>query len=87
MLLGINQKAALKIWKKLNGNFLAALFAGIAISVVSLAKVITFLLATYPVLVWAFFFGLIIASSVLIGKQVKLSKPGLWILLWLKINA
>lgn len=58
-------------WSALNGNFLLALFSGIAISVVSLAKLISFLLSTYPVLVWAFFFGLVAASIFYVGKAIS----------------
>lgn len=58
-------------WTRINGNFLVALFLGIITSVVSLAKGITFMLHTYPVLVWAFFFGLIIASTILISRQIR----------------
>jgi len=58
-------------WQKTNATFLAVLFAGIFTSVISLAKGITFLLETYPVLLWAFFFGLIVASSVIIAKFIK----------------
>ena len=57
-------------WKQINGNFLVALFAGIGISIISLAKGISFLLKTYPILLWAFFFGLIIASSIVIAKKI-----------------
>ncbi|MCF8461557.1 MAG: DUF368 domain-containing protein [Flavobacteriales bacterium] len=58
-------------WKKTNASFLAVLLAGIFTSIISLAKGITFLLETYPILLWAFFFGLIVASSVIIGRQIK----------------
>lgn len=58
-------------WKRLNGNFLLALFAGIFTSIITLAKGITFMLATYPVLVWAFFFGLIVASTIIIWRQIR----------------
>lgn len=58
-------------WKAVNGNFIVALFLGIAISILSLAKFISFLLETEPVLLWSFFFGLILASVVYVGKQVK----------------
>ena len=58
-------------WKKTNATFLVVLFAGIFTSIISLAKGITFLLATYPILLWAFFFGLIVASSLIIGKYIK----------------
>lgn len=58
-------------WKQTNATFLAVLFAGIFTSVISLAKGITFLLDTYPILLWAFFFGLIVASSIIIGRYIK----------------
>ncbi len=58
-------------WRKINGNFLAAIFCGVGLSILSLAKVMTYLLATQPILVWSFFFGLIVASSILVFRQVK----------------
>lgn len=58
-------------WKKVNGNFLLALFIGIFISIVSLAKIIKWLLENEPILLWSFFFGLILASILFIGKQIK----------------
>lgn len=58
-------------WKKLNGNFLLALFLGIFISVVSLAKAIKYLLENEPILLWSFFFGLVLASIIYIAKQIK----------------
>lgn len=57
-------------WKHVNGNFFVALLLGIAISVLSLSRVVTYLLVEYPVLLWAFFFGLIVASAQLILKTV-----------------
>ena len=58
-------------WSAINGWFLLVLFIGIGVSVVSLAKVITGLLDSHPQLVWGFFFGLIIASILFIGKSIK----------------
>ncbi len=58
-------------WKHVNGTFLLVLFAGILTSIITLAKGITYLLEHYPILVWAFFFGLIVASAVLIGKSIE----------------
>jgi putative membrane protein len=57
-------------WKHINGNFLVALFLGIGISIVSLAKLITYLLEHHAVLLWAFFFGLILSSIYLVGKKI-----------------
>ena len=58
-------------WKKINGNFLFFLLAGIGISVFSLAKLITWLLINQPILVWSFFFGLVLASSWFVSKDIK----------------
>lgn len=58
-------------WKKINGNFLFFLLAGIGISVFSLAKLITWLLVDHPVLVWSFFFGLVLASTWFVSKDIK----------------
>ncbi|MEO0570505.1 MAG: DUF368 domain-containing protein [Bacteroidota bacterium] len=58
-------------WKSLNGNFLLALFLGIFISVLSLAKFLSWLLENEPVLLWSFFFGLVLASIFLVGKEIK----------------
>lgn len=57
-------------WKHIDGNFLAALFAGIIVSLFSLSKALKWCLEYYPQLLWAFFFGLIIASSIYIIRQV-----------------
>jgi putative membrane protein len=57
-------------WKQLNGNFLLALFIGIFISIISLAKAIKYLLENEPILLWSFFFGLVLASVIYIAKQI-----------------
>lgn len=58
------------VWKQVNGNFLLSLLLGIGISVASLAKLISWLLENEPVLLWSFFFGLVLASILFIGKQI-----------------
>uniref|UniRef100_UPI00404AE309 DUF368 domain-containing protein n=1 Tax=Flavobacterium sp. TaxID=239 RepID=UPI00404AE309 len=62
-------------WAALNGNFLVSLLTGIAISVLSFSKLITHLLDTQPILVWSFFFGLVLASILLIWKEITKWKP------------
>lgn len=70
------RKEGLKsFWLHINGNFFVALFLGIAISVFSLAKLVTFLLDEYPVLLWSFFFGLVLASAVIVLKTIQKWKP------------
>ncbi len=58
------------VWRAINGNFLASLLLGIAVSVISLAKGISYLLDNEPVLLWSFFFGLVLASVFFIAKQI-----------------
>lgn len=57
-------------WRHINGTFLLMLFMGIGISILSLARLLQFLLENYPVLVWSFFFGLIIASAIYVAKKI-----------------
>jgi len=57
-------------WKKYNLGFLLALFTGVAISLLSLSKGITWALVHHPILVWSFFFGLVVASIFYVGKQI-----------------
>lgn len=57
--------------RQVNLPFLLSLFAGIGISILSLAKVISFLLIHHTILTWAFFFGLIVASAFVILRKVE----------------
>lgn len=57
-----------EFWKHINGTFLVSLMTGILISVFSLAKLLQYLLANYPILIWSFFFGLILASAIYVLK-------------------
>lgn len=59
------------VWKEVNGNFLLALFLGIFVSIISLAKGIKWLLENEPILLWSFFFGLVLASIIYIIKQIS----------------
>ena len=58
-------------WKAINANFLLSIIAGIGISIFSLAKIITWLLTDHPILVWSFFFGLVLASTWFVSKDIK----------------
>ncbi|MEN6294077.1 MAG: DUF368 domain-containing protein [Methanobacterium sp.] len=46
------------------------LLLGIGIAVLTMSKVISFLLVTYPAATFAFFFGLILASAIFVYKHV-----------------
>ena len=60
-----------KVWKKVNASFLISVLAGVATSLISLAHLMTWLLETYPIPVWSFFFGLILVSVYHIIRQVE----------------
>jgi putative membrane protein len=67
----LKQEGIKATWHYVNGNFLAVLLSGIAISIISLAKLITYLMEFHTVLLWSFFFGLILSSIYLVGKKIK----------------
>ena len=60
-----------EFWKHINGWFLLAIAAGIGVSVVSLAGLMQMLLVSFPIQTWAFFFGLIVASSIFILRGIS----------------
>lgn len=67
---------------EVNGPFLLTLAAGIATSVLLLSRLLSSLLEARPVFVYAFFFGLILASVVLVARRIERSGPFLsgWLL-------
>lgn len=79
----LKTKGPVKFWQAINGNFLLVLFSGIIFSIVSLAKVVSYLLAEQPILIWSFFFGLIIASIIYIFRQLPQLHWQEWVGLWL----
>lgn len=58
------------LWYKVNAPFLIALLIGIGISIISLSRIILYLLQNHPIPVWAFFFGLILASAYLVAAEI-----------------
>lgn len=60
--------------RAIDGYFLLTLLAGIVTSIVSLARIISSLLETHPLLLWSFFFGLVLASAVYMLKSIELKR-------------
>ena len=60
-----------EFWKHINGNFLITLFAGIFISLFSLVRMISYLMVHEPIALWSFFFGLILASAILVFRKIR----------------
>ena len=56
--------------------FLLAVGCGILLAVFTLARLLSWLLANRPVLIWSFFFGLIVASVLTVGRSLERWSPG-----------
>jgi len=71
-LIGILRQQGVKAaFNHINGFFLISLFGGVITSILTLAKLISWLLVTHPIPLWSFFFGLILVSVYHILKQVE----------------
>jgi len=62
-------------WAYFDGRFLFMLMAGVAISIVSLARIFEFLLEHHERLTMAFFFGLILVSVLYVAKRITAWTP------------
>lgn len=58
-------------WTSCDGTFLLCLLAGILVSIATLASVISYALDAYPIPIWSFFFGLIVASVWHVSRQMQ----------------
>lgn len=71
-LFGTFKRGGIKeVWLEIQGPFLLNLLVGMAAGLIFGVFAITYLLEAYPPIIWAFFFGLILASAWYIGRMVK----------------
>jgi putative membrane protein len=68
-----------------NLDFLITVFLGIAVSIFSLARLLGFLFDNYPVFIWSYFFGLIMASVYFVGRRVQ--KITFWVVITFILGA
>lgn len=59
-----------EFWRHINGRFLLPVLLGIAVAIFSLARLMTYLLTNHPIAIWSLFFGLIVASALLVARQI-----------------
>lgn len=59
------------LWLAVNGDFLLWLLTGMAVGLGVGVFGVTYLMEVYPEPLWAFFFGLILASAIYIAKQIE----------------
>ncbi len=71
LLLMLKRDGLVKTWQYINGNFLIALFGGVLISLKTFAAVVLFAMAHFPILVWAFFSGLVAASVYHLAREQR----------------
>lgn len=57
--------------KHIDLAFVLPVGLGLVTAILSLAKLFAFLFKNYPVFIWAYFFGLVLASVYFVGKTVK----------------
>ncbi len=69
-----------KLFDKVDGGFLTILLLGVVVSTFTLAKLMKYLLEYHETLLWSFFFGLILASIIVVVKRIK--KWKLSIIFW-----
>ena len=60
-----------RAWREGNLAFLLAVLAGIGLAIVSLARILAWMLENQPIMIWSFFFGLILGSVFTVSRRVK----------------
>lgn len=70
-LLLLGRRGPRAFWDHINGTFLVVLLSGVLLSLASVARLAIYLLEQHPTLLWAFFFGLILSSSLWMMAQIK----------------
>ncbi len=66
-------------WEYVDGRFLFLLLSGVAISIVTLARLFEYLLEHHERMTMAFFFGLILLSIVYVAQRISAWTPSVWI--------
>lgn len=59
------------LWHSLDMNFLLLLFGAMAVSILMLARGISYLLENHTVVLWSFFFGLVLMSVYVVGRKLR----------------
>ena len=71
LLLRLRNEGFVAVWQAVDASFLLALFGGMGISILLFARGISYLLAEHPIMLWSFFFGLVIASTWIVMRQIS----------------
>ena len=85
LVLVLRREGLATLWRQIDGQFLLLLFAGMVVSIVVFASGISYLMQHQPIALWAFFCGLVIASTWVMSRQM--TSFGLNLLLLVCIGA
>jgi len=64
-------KGMLAVWREVDATFLLFLVLGIATSFATLAGIIKYLLDNEPLFIWSFFFGLVVATVLILLSEIE----------------
>ncbi len=64
-------KGLLAVWREVDATFLLFLVLGIATSFATLAGIIKYLLDNEPLFIWSFFFGLVVATVLILLSEIE----------------
>lgn len=67
----LKERKVKQLWTHIHGSFLFAVGGGIAVSLLTFARAVTYLLHRHPIPVWAFFGGLTGSSIILIFHKMN----------------
>lgn len=67
-----------EVFTIINWRFLLAVVGGILLAILTLARLLEWLLETHPTLIWSFFFGLVFASVIAVARRITRWRPTLW---------
>ena len=71
LLLRLKNEGFMAVWHAVDANFLLALFGGMGVSIILFARGISYLMVEQPIFLWSFFFGLVIASTWIVMRQIS----------------
>lgn len=71
LLVDLKDDGLVATWHRVDASFLAVLFASMGVSVILFASGVSYLLNNEPIAIWSFFFGLVVASCVLVARQIE----------------
>jgi len=77
----ISGKKIYLAWKKMNGNFLVAILAGMTTGLIVLRAIFSYYVSQYPIFISSFFFSLVIIAALLLLRKITRWNLGIFLCL------